>query len=280
VGSLAIQPVLPPGDCTYRNPSKVPSTDTSVPACTASIIGALSLGGIPILAGFWSKDEILLAVNEHLHPVFIVLTLLTALLSALYMARAMFLVFFGASRATHSQVHDAPLTMAGTMSLLGILALLFGLITLNWPGAFDGFGSFLFFQEPESFHFEPWLGILSILLATAAFVGAYLVYSKKSIALEGMRRSLSPVLRVVENKYYVDEFYQWIVDHIVLVVASFVGFFDRAVVNDIAVNVPANAVRHLGFALRLHVTGHVYSYALGMVLGAIGLAIVWWVQSV
>jgi len=192
----------------------------------------------------------------------------------------MFLVFFGASRATHSQVHDAPLTMAGTMSLLGIFALLFGLITLNWPGAFDGFGSFLFFQESESFHFKPWLGIISILLAAAAFVGAYLVYAKKSIALEGMRRSLSPVLRVVENKYYVDEFYQWIVDRVVLVVASFVGFFDRAVVNDVGVNVPANAVRHLGFALRLHVTGHVYSYALGMVLGAIGLAIVWWIQSV
>ena len=247
-------------------------------------IGALSLGGIPILAGFWSKDEILLAVNEHLHPAFIVLTLLTALLSALYMARAMFLVFFGSARATHSQVHDAPLTMAGTMALLGILALLFGLITLkwpeSWPGTFAGFGSLLFFQEAEAFHFEPWLGILSILLATGAFLGAYLAYSRKSIALEGMRRSLAPILRVVENKYYVDEFYQWIVDRIVMVVASFVGFFDRAVVNDVAVNGPANAVRHLGVALRLHVTGHVYSYALGMVLGTIGLALVWWVQSV
>ena len=245
-------------------------------------IGALSLGGIPILAGFWSKDEILLAVNnaEHLHWVFIVLTLLTALLSALYMARAMFLVFFGSARAAHSQVHDAPLTMAGTMSLLGILALLFGLITLNWPGAFDGFGSFLFFEHAEPFHFEWWLGILSILLAIAAFVGAYLVYSKKSLALEGMRRSLAPILRVVENKYYVDELYQWIVDRVVLVVASFVGFFDRAVVNDVGVNGPANAVRHLGVALRLHVTGHVYSYALGMVLGTIALALVWWVRSV
>ena len=247
-------------------------------------IGALSLGGIPILAGFWSKDEILLAVNEHLHPVFIVLTLLTALLSALYMARAMFLVFFGSARATHNQVHDAPSTMAGTMSLLGILALLFGLITLkwpeNWPGAFAGFGSFLFYQESEPFHFNWWLGTLSILLAAAAFLGAYLVYSRKSFGLEGMRRSLSPVLRVVENKYYVDEFYQWIVNRIVLVLASFVGFLDRAVVNDVGVNGPANAVRHLGVALRLHVTGHVYSYALGMVLGAIGLALVWWVQSV
>ena len=255
---------------------------------TLFTIGALSLGGIPILAGFWSKDEILLAVNANLHPVFIVLTLLTALLSAMYLARAMFLVFFGSSRFTHSpdtlsQVHDAPLTMAGTMALLGILALFFGLITLkwpgSWPGAFAGFGSFLFIQTSHPFEFEPWLGILSILLAAAAFVGAYLVYSRKSVGLEGMRRSLAPVLRIVENKYYVDEFYQLIVDRFVLVLASFVDYFDRAVVNDVGVNVPANAVRHLGVALRLHVTGHVYSYALGMVLGAIGLALVWWVRS-
>ena len=245
-------------------------------------IGALSLGGIPILAGFWSKDEILLAVNnaEHLHWVFIVLTLLTVLLSALYMARAMFVVFFGPSRGNQGQVHDAPLTMAGTMSLLGILALIFGLITLKWPGAFSGFGGFLFFEHAEEFHFNWWLGILSILLAVAAFVAAYLVYSKRSIALDGIRASLSPVLRLVENKYYVDEFYQWIVDRLVLVLASFVGFFDRAVVNDIGVNVPANTVRYLGVALRLHVTGHVYSYALGMVLGTIGLAIFWWIRSV
>ena len=52
-------------------------------------IGALSLGGIPVLAGFWSKDEILLEVAGNLPIVFIVLTLLTAGLSALYMARAM-----------------------------------------------------------------------------------------------------------------------------------------------------------------------------------------------
>ncbi|MCH8837951.1 MAG: NADH-quinone oxidoreductase subunit L, partial [Candidatus Marinimicrobia bacterium] len=73
-------------------------------------IGALSLGGIPILAGFWSKDEILTAVNDGLHPIFIALTLLTVLLSALYMARAMFVVFFGSLGRGHRQVHDAPPT--------------------------------------------------------------------------------------------------------------------------------------------------------------------------
>ena len=65
---------------------------------TAFSIGALSLGGIPILSGFWSKDEILLAVAGNLPAIFIVLTMLTVFLSALYMARAMFVVFFGPER--------------------------------------------------------------------------------------------------------------------------------------------------------------------------------------
>ncbi len=242
-------------------------------------IGALSLGGVPILSVFLSKDEILIEVNDHLPPVFIILTLVTAFLSALYMARAMFVVFFGPLRPEHEHVHDAPPSMAITMSLLGVLALGFGLISFNWPGSYDGIGSFIFFGEPEGFHFTPWLGGLSIILAVAAFGFAYLVYVKKSISIEGLRSSLAPLVRVVENKYYVDEIYQWAIDRVVLVISAFIAFFDRAVVNDVGVNGPANTIRSLGLALRLHVTGHVYSYALAMVLGAIALAIIWWLQS-
>ncbi len=242
-------------------------------------IGALSLGGIPVLAGFWSKDEILLAVNDHLPPVFIVFTLLTAFLSALYLARAMFAVFFGPLRPEHEHVHDAPPTMAITMALLGILALGFGAVTFNWPGPFDGIGTFVFLGHAEKFHFLPWLGALSILLAVGAFVLAYLIYVRKSISLDGMRQRFGAALGLAENKYYVDELYQWVIDRGVLVLARTVGFVDRALVNDVGVNGPANSVRRLGVALRLHVTGHVYSYALGMTLGAIALAVVLWLQA-
>ena len=88
------------------------------------------------------------------------------------------------------------------------------------------------------------------------------------------------LLRVVESKYYFDEVYQWMVDRVVLLLARFIGMFDRVVVNDLAVNGPANSVRRLGIVMRLHVTGHVYSYALGMVLGTIALSLFWWFKSV
>ncbi|HIM38095.1 MAG TPA: hypothetical protein EYM38_08785 [Dehalococcoidia bacterium] len=102
---------------------------------------------------------------------------------------------------------------------------------------------------------------------------------KRRIDLETITSKFAPVLKVVENKYYFDEVYQWVVDRVVLVFSGFIAWFDRAVVNDIAVNSPADSVRRLGFTLRLHITGHVYSYTLAMVLGSVGLGVFWWIRS-
>ena len=242
-------------------------------------IGAMSLGGIPILAGFWSKDEILTAVALGRSPVFIVIALPVVLLSALYMARAMCITFFGGLKAENQSAHESPWIMTIPMSLLAVLALGFGLISFNWPGSFDGFGGFVFFGEREKFHFTWWLGILSAVLAVGAFGFAYLAYVKGSISAERIRRVFGRSIAVVENKYYFDEVYQWFVDRVVLGASRLLALFDRAVVNDLGVNGPANSVRRLGIVLRLHVTGHVYSYALAMVLGTIGLAAVWWFRS-
>jgi NADH-quinone oxidoreductase subunit L len=243
-------------------------------------IGALSLGGIPILAGFWSKDEILVAVNDNRNVAFIALTLLTALLSALYMGRAMFLVFFGPLQDRNTHVHDAPIGMALPMALLGVLALGFGLISFNWPGSFGGIGTFVFFGHGEEFHFEVWIGAVSIAMAVAAFAFAYLAYARRSISLDATRSRFAFVLKVVENKYYFDEVYQWTVDRVVLVFSRFIGYFDRAIINDIAVNGPADLVRHFGVALRLHVSGHVYSYTLAMAMGTVGLGVFVWLRAV
>ena len=239
-------------------------------------IGAMSLGGIPILAGFWSKDEILQSVSHGLNPAFLVLALVTALLSALYMGRAVFVTFFGRLPRELEHTHESPAVMTIPLVLLAILAIGFGLISWNWPGAFGGFGYFVFYHEGHGFEFTWWIGILSGAMAVGSFVLTYLIYERRSILLDGTRRRFAAILKVVENKYYFDEIYQWTIDRIVLTLASFVGFFDRAVVNDVAINGPADVVRRLGITLRLHVTGHLYSYALAMVLGTVALGISWW----
>ena len=242
-------------------------------------IGAMSLGGIPILAGFWSKDEILQSVNKGLNPTFIVFALITALLSALYMGRAVFVTFFGRLPRELEHTHESPPVMTVPLALLAILAIGFGLISWNWPGAFGGFGYFVFYHEGHGFEFTWWIGILSGVMAVGSFVLTYLIYERRSISLDSTRQRFAAILRVVENKYYFDEVYQWAIDRVVLVVANFIGFFDRAIINDVGINGPADAVRRLGITLRLHVTGHLYSYALAMALGTIALGISWWLVT-
>ena len=239
-------------------------------------IGAMSLGGIPILSGFWSKDEILQSVSHGLNPVFIVFALLTALLSALYMGRAVFVTFFGRLPQELEHTHESPPVMTVPLILLAILAIGFGFISFNWPGSFGGFGYFVFYEKGHGFEFTWWIGILSAVMAVGSFVFTYMVYEQGRISLAPVREKFAAALKVVENKYYFDEVYQWAIDRVVLVLAGFIGFFDRAIINDIAINGPADAVRQLGVALRLHVTGHLYSYALAMALGVIGLGIFWW----
>ena len=243
-------------------------------------VGALSLGGIPILAGFWSKDEVLAAVKDNRNAAFIVFALITALLSAMYMARAMFVTFFGRLRPEFERVHEAPRRMTGPAALLAVLAAGFGLLSFNWPGGYDGIGGFVFFGKGHGFAFTWWLGALSAVLAVAAFGLAFAVYVKGKVSIEAVKLRFAPLLRLAENKYYFDELYQWVVDRVILVISGSVALFDRVVVNDLGVDGPANSIRRLGVALRLHVTGHVYSYGLAMALGTVGLAIFWWLRSI
>ena len=142
-------------------------------------IGAMSLGGIPILAGFWSKDEILQAVSHGRSPVFIVFALITALLSALYMGRALFATFFGRLPHELEHTHESPPVMTVPLALLAILAVGFGLISWNWPGAFGGFGHFVFNHEGHGFEFTWWIGILSGVMAVGSFVLTYLIYERR-----------------------------------------------------------------------------------------------------
>ncbi len=242
-------------------------------------VGALSLAGIPLFAGFWSKDEVLVSVLEGRNPVFFALTLVAVFLSAMYMARALFMIFFGQLKDENRHLHEAPPTMALALGALAILSLGFGFIALNWPGSFGGLGSFLFLHEIHTFTWNAGVTVASILLAVGAFALGWRIYVSRRISLEPWQSRFAGALKVVNNKYYMDNLYQWVVDRVVLAFSTFIALFDRIVVNDTGVNGIADSVRRSGNNLRYHVTGRVYNYALGMVVGAVVLGILWWALS-
>ena len=240
-------------------------------------IGALSLAGFPIFAGFWSKDEVLLAVLDH--KVYILaFALIAAFLSAMYMARALYVVFFGELKSENRHLHESPPVMLVPMMVLAVLAVVFGFISIRINDV-GGIGTFLFFEHAHDFRFNAGLGAGSIILALGAFALGWRIYMERRISLEPWKARLAAPIKVVANKYYLDDIYQWTVDRVVLVFSNFIALFDRVVINDTAVNGVGDSVRQSGLNLRYHVTGKVYNYALGMAVGAVAVAIIWWVLA-
>ena len=91
------------------------------------LIGSLALAGVPPLAGFWSKDELLVVADHEGHPVLFVVLLVTAVLTAFYMARAVLMTFFGDYRG-HGEPHEAPRSMTGVLVALATATVFVGLL--------------------------------------------------------------------------------------------------------------------------------------------------------
>ena len=239
------------------------------------VIGAAALAGIAPLSGFFSKDEVLLIVLENRNPAFIVIALAGIVLSALYMARVTFVVFFGRPNAENEHAHESPPTMTAPLLLLAFLALSVGLIAFDWPGDYQGFGYFL--AGEGKFHLEPWLTALSLALAVGGVVIGWLAYVTGVISHRSVTERFPTIHKLLAKKYYVDEAYQWTINHVVLAVGNFIALFDRIVINDTGVDGSALTVMLSALRLRLVQTGRLYNYGMAMTLGVLALALVWWI---
>ena len=239
-------------------------------------IGALALAGIPPLGGFFSKDEILVAVLDGRHPIFFVLVLVAALMSALYMARVFFLVFFGELKRENNRAHESPLLMVLPLAVLAVLALTAGLLAPAWTSDYQGFGAWLFHDEPHAYKVNVMVMALSVALAVGGFALGWALYVKGSLSPDRIRQQMSGLHTLTVNKFYIDELYQWGIDRVVLVFANFMALFDRIVVNDTGVNGTGRSVLLSGLRLRYIETGKVYNYALGMGVGVVVIALIWW----
>ena len=238
-------------------------------------IGAASLAGVIPLAGFFTKDEVLLRVLEHRHPIFIVVALVGVLLSALYMARLTFYTFFGEPRSDHNEVHESPRVMTLPLLLLAVPAVGVGLLAFGFGDGFNGFASFI--DGHGKFHLNVWLSIVSLVLAGVGLWVGWAAYARGTISTESVISRLPNVHRVLVAKYYVDELYQWVIDRIVLVLGRLTATFDRVVVNDTAVDGSADSVKISAFRMKFLQTGRVYNYGMAMAAGVIALSLIWWI---
>ena len=237
--------------------------------------GAASLAGVIPLAGFFTKDEVLLRVLEYRHPVFIVLALFGVVLSALYMARLTFATFFGEPKSDHSDVHESPSVMTLPLLLLAIPAIGVGFFAFDLGDTYKGFAGFI--DGHSKFHLNIWLSIASLVLAGIGIWIGWAAYIRGSLSTERIIDRFQSVHRVLAAKYYVDEIYQWVIDRIVLVLGRFIAAFDRVVVNDTAVDGTGDSVKISGFRMKFVQTGRIYNYGMAMAAGVVVLSLIWWI---
>jgi NADH-quinone oxidoreductase subunit L len=272
------------------------------------LVGTLALTGVPPFAGFWSKDEILAhAFEEFLHkgvvswPFFVWLFCsLGAFLTAFYMARQVFLTFYGETRSEHMHAHESPKTMTYPLIALAVFAALLGFVGVpeEFPVLGPLFGSNLFHHiVGHEYHATPlnWTVMgMSVLLALGGLFLGWVVYGRNPLhhGQPDPMTKLGPVYKLLRNKYYIDEFYgkyivrpavglatlffrfdnSWIIDPFVNLVgkagawlSDLGGLFDNRIVDGI-VNGVAAVTGWFGKILRLTQTGKAQNYLLVAVL--------------
>ncbi|MFM8998523.1 MAG: NADH-quinone oxidoreductase subunit L [Actinomycetota bacterium] len=259
------------------------------------LIGSVALAGVPPLAGFWSKDELLVVAAKEGHPVLFVVLLVTAVLTAFYMTRAVLLTFSGTYRG-QGHPHESPATMTGPLIALAAAAVSVGFLGAPQLGAV--FGDWVYFGEHEEHLFVPWVAAVSIAAALAGIGAGWRLYRE--------RRDPDPVFRlgafarVLQRKYYLDDVYlrglvfpirdrasaavyrsnQQILDRIVNGAATSarrasvaVMAVDRGLI-DRAVNGTAGVFGFVGGVLRYVQSGNVQRYAAFLFTGLVILAII------
>jgi len=251
---------------------KIPVTFWTFTIATAAI------AGIPPLAGFFSKDEILwfaFASTRGGSPLLWGVAALTALMTAFYMFRLLWLTFLGSSRMdaqAEAHVHESPLSMTGVLMLLALLSAV---------GGFFALPHFLEQQLPlpavhESLHhLETPLLVLSIVIAFAGLAAAAFVFGRGTARAEGLQRRLHGLHRWLSGKYFIDELYERAL-HRPLVWVSDVVFLrlgDRALLDATLNGLAALGQRSAGVLCRLQ-TGSLHLYAWFVLAGIVG-ALLW-----
>jgi NADH-quinone oxidoreductase subunit L len=252
-------------------------------------IGWLAIAGIPPLAGFWAKGDVLDNVYAH-YKVLWVLGLLTAVLTAYYMTRLQVLAFGGEERwdkigpagePAHHTPHESPWVMRLPLVILAVAAFLGGILNLPWVHGFgfDGWLAPIFAGSLYADHLHAGgLWALAVTDAAAAVIGIIIAVGLwRGAQVE--KPALEPAF--LQRVWYWDDFYDAVIGRPSQKLATFFAWVVDARIIDGAVNGTARLVRAGGSATRKLQTGYVRNYALGIALGmaliiAFLLSRTWW----
>ena len=240
-------------------------------------IATLAIAGIPPLAGFWSKDEILWKAYQ-VSKVYWAVGILTAFITSFYMFRLLFMTFFGDYRGAevdahghghdrhgHGEPHESPVVMLAPLMILAALSLVGGLV--GWGDHFEHFLAPVFgtgevAAEAASSITEKLLMGVSVLVALSGWLLAYVLYVSKPELPKKIADALGSFYQAVVEKYYVDELYATLFVKPLVEGSTRILWqgIDRKMIDD-TINDTADGARHVSDEVRHMHSGNLRSYA-------------------
>ena len=228
------------------------------------LIACLAIAGIPPFSGFFSKDEILTAVFNF-NPYFGALMTFTAGLTAFYMFRLYYNIFWGKEHKHDHTPHESP------------FAMLFPLIFLATVTVFAGwiipFGNFVS-SDGVAFHSELDMttATISVVVALLSIALATVFYMKDSKTPAKLATTFSGLHKAASHRFYVDEVYMFITKKVIFNnISTPIAWFDRHVI-DATMNGFANVTQWTSRRIKGFQSGEVQHYAFVILLGAIMIA--------
>lgn len=226
------------------------------------LIACLAISGVPFLSGFFSKDEILVAAYEHNIYLFII-EFVVAGMTAFYMFRLYFNIFWGEEKQFDHAPHESPVVMTIPLMMLAFGAIFAGYLPFSHLVTADAM--------PFASHINFAIAIPSTLMAATGIVVAWILYKEKSDKPDKMAATLGGFYRTVYNKFYIDEIYLFVTKKILFnIVSQSVDWFDRHIV-DGAMNGIAGTVTLVSVKIKGLQSGQLQQYATVFIAGVIGL---------
>ena len=229
------------------------------------LIACLTISGIPPFSGFFSKDEILAAAWEHNKIIFFT-GFLVAGLTAFYMFRLYYSIFWGKNNHYHHTPHEAPKVMTIPLMFLATASIFTGFIPFHNLVTSDGL--------PFETHLEWGVAIPSILIALLGIGIATVMYRKESMAPQKMAARLKHLYKWSFNKFYIDEVYLFVTKKVIFrYISAPVAWFDRHVV-DGTMNGIAWVTTYTSNLIKGMQSGQLQKHAFVFVTGAVLLLLI------
>lgn len=228
------------------------------------LIACLTIAGIPPLSGFFSKDEILVAAFNH-NKILFAVEYAVAGLTAFYMFRLYFSIFWGKETHYHHTPHEAPATMTIPLIILAIGSVFAGFIPFHSLVTSDG----------AELHTELNLAVAipSVLIGLAGILTALVMYKKETAIPDKIASSFKYFYRWASNKFYIDEVYLFVTKKIIFrYISQPIAWFDRHIV-DGTMNAIAEATQVISYRIRDFQSGQLQKYGFVFISGAVMLAI-------